>query len=50
MLLSSPRTRTWGSPGEGYQEPTTFRIVGSQVVKGVNEMSQVQTPNSDHCI
>ena len=32
-------------PGEGYQEPTTFRSGSGQVVYGVNEMSQVQIPN-----
>ena len=32
------------------KEPTTFRSGSSQVVYGVNEMSQVQIPNSDHCI
>ena len=35
---------------EGYQESTTFRIGSIQVVYGVNEMSQVQIPNLDHCI
>ncbi len=32
-------------PGEGYQEPIIFRSGSSQVVYGVNEMFQVQSPN-----
>ena len=36
---------SWTGP-----QPTTFRSESSQVVFGVNEMSQVQILNSDHCI